>query len=252
MKLKKKALSCRPGPSAPYTLAIDIGGTHLKASILDACGRMKSEAVRLPTPQPCTPERLVDEIAVLTRSLTRFDRVSCGFPGVVRAGRVVTAPNLGSRKWRGYPIENRLRKFFRRPVKAVNDADMQGIAAVSGEGLEIVVTLGTGVGTSVFMDGELLPHFELGMAHHPVKKGKTYNEYLGDHVRARIGDKAWNARLARFIGTMREIANFDKLYLGGGNAKRVRLRLPSDVKKVGNEAGILGGIQLWRAPRRAR
>lgn len=230
--------------ASPYTLAVDVGGTGIKAAVLDAEGEMISEHLRIETPKHLRPDGLVDLIAQLTQSLPPFDRVSVGFPGVVRRGVILTAPNLGTEHFHGFDLAHALHERFGRPVRVANDADVQGLAVVEGKGVELVITLGTGFGSSIFVDGRLGPHLEL--AHHEFHNGKTYEEELGEQARRKAGDKRWNRRVARVIEVLRQLTNFDHLYIGGGNAKRVRLALPPDVSIVDNTAGILGGIRLWQ------
>src|SRR5437867_2714442 len=105
-------------------------------------------------------------------------------------------------------------------------------------------TLGTGFGSGLFVDGILVPNLELG--HHPFQKGKTYEELLGDAVLKKVGKKKWNKRLVRAIRTLDLVFNYDLLYIGGGNAERVTVKLPENVKIVSNVAGLLGGLALWR------
>jgi polyphosphate glucokinase len=133
------------------------------------------ERVWLETPHPCPPNVMVKSLVTLVQPLPSFDRVSVGFPGYVRDNRILTAPHFDERVWAGFNLAGALKAKFGKPVRLLNDADMQGFAAISGKGLELVVTLGTGVGTGLFRNGELMPHFEL--AHHPVHKGKDYNSY---------------------------------------------------------------------------
>lgn len=234
----------RRGVRPQTTLSIDIGGTGLKASVLDAEGRMTTERVRVPTPSPCTPEVLVDALTALVEPLPAADRVSVGFPGVVRGGVILTAPHWGNAVWNGFPLGAALGDRLGKPVRVLNDADMQGLAVVKGEGVELVLTLGTGVGSALFRRGVLMPHLEL--AHHPIAKGKTYNEYLGEAARKKIGSRRWNKRVGKMLEIVRILTTFDTLYLGGGNSDRVTLDLPRDVHRVDNSAGILGGIALWR------
>lgn len=128
----------------------------------------------------------------------------------------------------------------------VNDADLQGAAVVEGKGLEFVITLGTGFGTALFLDGCLCPHLEL--AHHPFRKGETYNQQLGDAARRRIGDAKWNRRVKRAVETLEALLFYDRLYVGGGNSRRVTVDLGPRAALVDNTAGILGGIKLWDRP----
>lgn len=181
-----------------YTLAIVVGGTGLKASVLDARGKMIADRVRVDIPYPCPPKILVKTLVELVKPLPEFDRVSVGFPGYVREDTVVTAPHFGNKIWHGFDLVNALKAEFGKPVRLLNDADMQGLAVIEGKGLELVVTLGTGVGTGLFRHGELMPHLEL--AHHPVHKGKDYNEYLGTKSLKKKGKKKWNRRVRRVIG----------------------------------------------------
>jgi polyphosphate glucokinase len=129
------------------------------------------------------------------------------------------------------------------PTRVVNDAEMQGAAVVRGRGLELVVTLGTGCGTGVFLDGRLAPHLELGQ--HPLRKDRTYDEVLGDAARRRMGNARWNQQVARAVRTLDVLLRFDRLYLGGGNSRRVTVELGPNVELIGNIAGILGGARLW-------
>ncbi len=231
-----------------HTLSVDVGGTGLKASVLDAAGKMMVERVRVETPQPCPPLLLVKCLVKLVKSLPPFDRVSVGFPGVVRDGIVLTAPNLNDTKWFRFPLAKALEKEWGKPVRILNDADMQGLAVISGKGLEMVVTLGTGVGTALYRDGELMTHLEL--AHHPVVKDKTYNQYIGDSVLKEKGRKKWNKKVLKAIGFLETLINYDRLYLGGGNSREISFKLDKNMKIVSNEAGILGGIALWDGKRK--
>lgn len=243
-------------PVGPLTLAIDIGGTGLKASVLDAHGAMVADRVIVKTTYPCTPAKLVDDLVALVAPLPPAERVSAGFPGMIRKGRVLSAPHFvteagpGTKvdedlvaQWANFDLAGTLRKRLGKPTRVANDADIQGAAVVAGKGLELVITLGTGVGTALFYDGRLLPHLEF--AHHPFRKGDTYNEQLGEPIRRDIGDKRWNRRVRIAVDTLRALTFFDHCYIGGGNAKRITEELPDDVTTVDNSAGILGGIKLW-------
>jgi polyphosphate glucokinase len=228
----------------PFTLAIDIGGTGLKAAVLDADGEMITERVRVATPQPCPPGLMVQTLAALVAPLPDYERVSVGFPGLVRRGRILTAHNLGQEAWRGFDLDTALTKALRKPVRVLNDADIQGLGAITGTGVEMVITLGTGLGSSLAEDGRLSTHLEL--AHHPFRKGETYEEQLGNAALEKAGKKKWSARVEKAIKTLRVLTNFDHLYIGGGNARLVKFKLPPDVTLVSNELGMRGGIWLWR------
>lgn len=238
-----KRLRIRPA-AGPRTLAIDIGGTGLKAALLDARGKMITARVRAETPHPCPPKVMVGALAVLVAPLGTFDRVSVGFPGVVRDGHVVTAPHFGTDIWNGFDLAGALAARLGKPVRLLNDADMQGLAAITGKGVELVITLGTGVGSALFRDGELMPHLEL--AHHPVRGRETYNGYIGDKRRKQIGGKRWNRRVERVLSALKSLVNYDRMHIGGGNAQRLTFKLDRNVRKVSNQLGVMGGIALWR------
>jgi polyphosphate glucokinase len=228
----------------PRTLAIDIGGSGIKAALLNTDGSMIGKRQRVPTPpKPVAPEALIGAINKAASSLGDFERVSVGFPGYVREGRVLTAPNLGSEVLAGFDLQSALARHWGKPVRVLNDADVQGFGAIKGRGVEMVLTLGTGAGTAIFRDGEIMTHLEL--AHHPVSGGKTYDEYIGNAARVKKGKKAWSKRVAKVIEILRVVVRFDHLYLGGGNAKDITSELPPDVTIVPNTDGLTGGIRLW-------
>jgi polyphosphate glucokinase len=243
-------------PEAPFTLAIDIGGTGLKASVLDATGAMVADRVAVKTTYPCPPAKLVDDLVALVAPLPPADRVSAGFPGMVRTGIVLSAPHFVTthgpgttvdaglvKEWSGFDLAGALGARLEKPTRVANDADVQGAAVVKGKGLELVVTLGTGVGTAFFYEGRLLPHLEF--AHHPFLKGDTYNEQIGDAARKAIGNARWNKRVRKAVATLRALSFFDHCFIGGGNAKKLHGSFGDDVSLVDNSAGILGGIRLW-------
>ncbi len=244
---KGAARGRKTGSVVTSTLAIDIGGSRVKATILDNDGEMLAERVRVETPDPCPPEVLVPTIKKLISQLPDFGRVSVGFPGVVRHGRVMAAHNLGTELWRGFDLAHALSQILKKPVRVTNDADMQGLGAISGDGVEMVITLGTGFGSSFFEDGSIAPHLEL--AHHPFRNGQTYEEQLGVRALEEVGKKRWNRRLQRAIKTLRTLTNFDHLYIGGGNAELVAFQLAPDISIVPNTLGMIGGIWLWRERR---
>ena len=233
--------------NGPVTLAIDIGGTGIKAILLDETGETLTERARELTPKPATPEAVTDVICGLAAGQGEYDRVSVGFPGVIRRGVTETAHNLDE-SWIGFDLADALTRRVGKPVRVANDADIQGMGAISGEGVELVLTLGTGLGSALFIDGRLVPNLEL--AHHPFRCGEdgeeTYEENVGDKVRKRLGKKSWSKRVLKAISHLEHAFNYDRLFLGGGNAKKVHGDLPENVTIVQNVAGLLGGIGLWR------
>ena len=238
-----------PPPVQPdlRILAIDIGGSGFKAAVLDAEGNMLTERVRVKTPQPCPPDVLIATLSELVGQLagTEFNRISAGFPGVVRRGVILTAANLGP-ELAGFALADSLSQHLGHPCRAINDADMQGLAAVHGHGVELVITLGTGMGSALFSEGQLAPHLEL--AHHPFRKGETYEEQIGNVALKKIGPAKWNRRVERAVATLRTLTTFDHLFIGGGNAKLIDFKLTDDTEVIDNTNGIKGGAWLWRQP----
>jgi polyphosphate glucokinase len=229
-------------PSAIRTLAIDIGGTGIKALVLDSGGNPLTERQRIETPKPATPEAVLEVIWKLLEPLGEFDRVSVGFPGVVVDGVTMTAPNLG-KEWHGFDLAKAITEQVRRPVRVLNDAGVQGYGVIEGHGVEMILTLGTGLGCALYSDGKYVPNLEL--AHHPFGNGKTYEQYVGIKALEKVGKKKWNKRVEEVIEQIMPIFNPRRLYLGGGNAKKIKFELPPNVQITENVAGLLGGIALW-------
>ena len=245
------------------TLAVDCGGGGIKASVLDAAGTMHVPPVRVPTPYPLPPERLVQTVVELAARLPTADRATVGMPGMIRHGVVVATPHYVNRAgprtavvpellaaWSGRDMAAELSAALGYPVIVLNDAEVHGAGVVSGSGLELVLTLGTGLGSALFDGGALAPHLEL--SHAPVRRGTTYDGWLGEHERRRIGDGAWSRRVGRALDGLRPVFQWDRLYLGGGNARRVRpavlAAVGDDVVVVPNSAGLVGGVRAWTLP----
>jgi polyphosphate glucokinase len=179
---------------------------------------------------------------------------------MVRNGHVLSAPHFVCKKgpgssldkklfdaWADFDLATALSTALGKPTKVANDADVQGAAVVHGQGLEVVITLGTGFGSAFFMDGQLMPHIEI--AHQPFRKEETYNDQLGELARKNKGDEDWNHRVRMAVANMQAMFFYDHLYIGGGNARRIdRDKLGDALERitiVDNSAGILGGIKLW-------
>jgi polyphosphate glucokinase len=227
---------------AARTLCIDIGGTGLKALIVDAKGNPITERVRVETPRPATPKAVIGALVDLVKDVGKYDRISVGFPGVVVEGVVKTAPNLDG-DWFNVKLADVLAKKLGKPARAINDAGVQGYGVIEGLGVEMVLTLGTGMGCALYMDGRYVPNLEL--AHHPFRGGRTYEEYVGARALKDVGKKRWNKRVLKILRQIEPIWNPRRIYLGGGNAKHLRVQLPRNVKVTSNVAGLLGGIALW-------
>src|SRR6476619_5250598 len=203
------------GDSGPRTLAIDVGGTGLKAVVLDPGGGMISERLRIETPYPCPPPVLLDELDKLAKAQPDYDRVSVGFPGAIRRGRVREVPAFSRRgpglkpdsdliaAWNGFELEDALQERFGRPTSVANDADVQGCAVVTGRGMELVITLGTGVGCAVFFDGTLLPHMEL--SHGRFGDGLSIEVACGENERHNVGKHEWRKRVLNALDAFEEM-----------------------------------------------
>jgi polyphosphate glucokinase len=242
LKVSDKVLNMPTQATNVITLALDVGGTGIKGMLLDQRGKPISDRERVDTPQPATPEAMLAVMDGIAAKLKGFSRVSVGFPGVVKSGATLTAHNLDS-KWVGFDLEKVLTRRWRRPVRVANDSAVQGFAAIQGKGVELVITLGTGFGSSLFTNGYLVPGLEL--AHHPWRKKKTYEDYLGKCGLAKYGRKRWNKYLEKGITQLEALFNYDHLYIGGGNATKIDFPLPKNVTRVPNEDGLLGGVALW-------
>ena len=224
-------------------LSIDIGGTSIKAATLNREGGLQQEYKKLPTPKPSTPNAILKTIRELVKDFT-YDKIAAGFPGYVKNGIIQTAPNLGTEAWAKTDLAKKLHEVLGKPARVINDADMQGLGLISGKGFEMVVTLGTGFGTAFFKDGMLLPHLEI--AHHPIKKDKTYDEYIGTKALENEGKEKWNKRVKYILSVLKTVFNYDKLYLGGGNAAKINFKTDRNIKIVKNIDGIDGGAKLWQ------
>jgi polyphosphate glucokinase len=224
------------------TLAIDVGGSGLKAMRLDSEGKPLSERERVVTPEVPAPKPVLEALDKLRALLPEFDRVSVGFPGVIKHGITHTAVNLHP-AWVGYQLQRELERRWGKPVRVANDAAVQGYGAIKGEGVEMILTLGTGMGSSLFTDGRLCPGLELG--HHPWRK-HTYEDYLGRRGFDKYGKEKWNELLQEAIAQTSATFNWDFLYIGGGNTKKIEFKPGKNIQIVSNEAGLLGGVALWK------
>ncbi|MGB3676853.1 MAG: ROK family protein [Candidatus Nanopelagicales bacterium] len=242
--------------NGPMTLGIDCGGSGLKGSVLDADGQMVAERVRIKTPYPLPPERFVKTLKRIAAKMPDYDRVTVGMPGMIRNGRVIRTPHYPTvagpytnkdpklvEAWRNWDAQTHLAAAFGRPTRVLNDAEVQGAAVIKGKGLEVMFTLGTGLGCAVYNDGKLAPHLEL--SHAPVRKDATYDTYIGIHKLRELGSSRWSKRMLEVVEGLRPVFCWDQLYVGGGNARRLNVDLGDDVTIVPNVAGIIGGVRVW-------
>jgi polyphosphate glucokinase len=227
------------------TLCYDIGGSHIKAQVFDSSGRALSQRLKVDTPRRARPRPTFDILRDLSKELPPFDRIAAGFPGIVKDGKVWSAVNLGA-GWVGFDLRSALEREFKTPARVANDADVQGLAAASGDGVELLLTFGTGLGSALFYHGLLIPNLELG--HHPFESGQTYEDLLGKRGLLKLGERHWNRKIRSAASLLAKVFNWDHLYLGGGEAKKIRGPLPKNTRVVSNELGLLGGVMLWRLP----
>jgi len=225
------------------TLCVDIGGTGIKMIALDEQGKPMTERLRVLTPHPAKPEAVLAAIRGMLSAKPKFDRVSVGFPGVVIDGVVQTAANLGPQFWKGHDLQKSMERLTGAPVRVINDADLQGCGVVERRGVELVLTLGTGLGAALFVDGRLVPNLELG--HQPFKKGKTYEQRVSDAALKRIGKRHWIRRVREALDQISVVFNPRVIHLGGGNAQYMKNHLPKNARLFTNVEGMTGGIRLW-------
>lgn len=226
------------------TLTIDIGGTGTKMIRLDEAATPISERDRELTPRPAHPEPVLDVIATMVARQGPFDRVAVGFPGVIVRGVAQTAPNLDTEAWCGFDLQTRIAEITGKPTRAINDADLQGYGVIKGVGVEMVLTLGTGLGTALYSDGHLVANLELG--HHPFGDGQTYEERVNDAIAESVPAEEFVARVRAMLHQLQPIFNYERIYIGGGNAKLLRkIELPPDVKLFKNKKGMRGGVRVW-------
>ncbi|MCB7136748.1 ROK family protein [Cellulosimicrobium marinum] len=245
------------------TLAVDCGGGGIKANVLDAPGTAHASAVRVPTPYPLPPDRLVETVADLAARLPRADRVTVGMPGMIRRGVVVHTPHYVTRNgprtrvdpalveaWSSFDVQAAVGARLGVPALVLNDAEVHGAGVVAATGLELVLTLGTGLGSALFHGGRLAPHLEWSRA--PVRRGTSYDAYVGEPERRRLGDALWSRRVLTVVTGLRPVFWWDRLYLGGGNSRRITPavldRLGDDVVVVPNSAALVGGARAWDLP----
>jgi polyphosphate glucokinase len=201
-----------------------------------------SERLRLATPDALTPKVLLETLVGVAETLEAHDRVSVGINGLVHGGRIYAIPVTANPAFRGFDLAGRFRRRLRRPVRILNDAQMHGLGFVRGRGVEMAITLGTGLGSALFIDGKLGPHVQfLSAAGDEELKGGDY----GDLALKALGRKKWSRRVQRLIELLRRLTNFDHLYIGGGNAGRLKLDLPKDVTRGDNAAALLGAVRMW-------
>jgi polyphosphate glucokinase len=228
------------------TLSMDVGGSHIKAALVDERGRVLSDRAKVDTPDDLAPATLVDSLVRIAKDLSdgkTFSRVSVGVNGLVHAGVVYSIPITKNPAFRGLRLGEDLSRRLGRPVRVMNDAEMQGLGVVRGKGVELVITLGTGLGTALFIDGQLGPHLQFvpSPACDTEHRGGDY----GNEAFESIGRKRWRKRVRKLVDVLQNLTNYDQLYVGGGNAEELEHDLPDNVTIIDNMAALAGGARAW-------
>ena len=243
------------------TLSIDCGGSYIKSCVLDDEGTMHAAPNRIETPYPLTPERFLETLLEIAKSLPQSTRATVGLPGMIRNGVVVATPHYINEAgphtkfsqslkdlWWGFDAEAAVTAKLGMPTKVLNDAEVHAAGVITGTGLEIVMTLGTGLGFAVFHGGKLSPHFEL--SHATVRRNTTYDTWIGERERKRMGNTFWSRRVRLMVAELRPVFLWDRLYIGGGNSQNILQRdlqlMGDDVVIVPNSAGVAGGVRAWK------
>jgi polyphosphate glucokinase len=218
-------------------LAIDVGGTHVKVL---ATGRRKP--LEIPSGPKMTAKQMVRDVREGTTGW-RYSVVSIGYPGPVLHGKPVSEPpNLGG-GWVGFDFK----KAFGHPVRLINDAAMQALGSYKG-GRMLFLGLGTGLGSALIVDGVLEP---MELAHLPYKKGKTYEDLVGEAALRRFGKKKWRGYVTDVVTRLQAALEADDVVVGGGNAKLLR-SLPKGVRLGSNANAFVGGYRLWKGNLRSQ
>ena len=211
-------------------LVLDVGGSHVKVSLWPV-----AREIKIPSGPDMDPERMVRKLKKALRG-QRYDAVAIGYPGLVVHGKIVREPyNLG-KGWVGYDFE----RAFRRPTRIVNDAAMQALGSYHG-GSMLFLGLGTGLGTAMIVEGRLEP---MELAHLPYKKGRTYEDLVGERGLLRLGRKKWEKEVFGVVETLSAALQPEYVVLGGGNARKLRT-LPPGAQRGDNRDAFAGGVRLW-------
>jgi polyphosphate glucokinase len=212
-------------------LAIDVGGSHVKVRVSN-----RRDVRQFESGPQLTAARMVAGVHQLVGDW-KYDVISIGYPGIVIHGKIVTEPhNLGA-GWVGFDF----RHAFGRPTRVINDAAMQAIGSYQG-GRMLFLGLGTGLGSAMIVDGIVEP---MELAHMHYKKGRTYEDDVGDRGRRRLGAKKWRRVVRKVVETLRTVLEADYVVLGGGNARKLK-KMPKGARLGNNDFAFLGGFRMWR------
>ena len=211
-------------------LAIDVGGSHVKMRVFG-----RSEMRQFDSGPTLTPRQMVARVHEVTGDWT-YDAVSIGYPGIVRHGKLVAEPHNLGKGWVGFDF----RKAFGRPTHIINDAAMQAVGSYEG-GRMLFLGLGTGLGSAMIVDGVVAP---MELAHLPYKKGRSYEEWVGESALKRLGGKKWSRIVDEVVTKLSSALEADYVVLGGGNARKLK-RLPKNARLGSNDFAFLGGFRIW-------
>ena len=250
--------------TSPLVLSVDCGGGSIKSAVCTPEGALVTSPVVSKTTYPFRPSDLITLIQkLIADSSEEIDRITVGLPGMIRGGVVVHTPHYTRTNgphtssdpelvqvWRNLDLTHALRAATNLPVRIINDSELHGAALITGNGLEVALTFGTGLGSSHFLNGVLQAHLEL--SHAQFLAGVTYDQYIGEHVRMKIGDDRWSARVLEVIAALQPVLWWDTLFIGGGNAHNLNsttldslTAMGTHIKVVSNHIALTGGARVW-------
>jgi polyphosphate glucokinase len=234
-------------------LGIDVGGTGIKGAIVNTeTGELISKRRRIATPQPATPEAVAETIQKLIEHFKWEGPVGCGFPTPLKNGKCLTGGNL-HKDWKNLKVDDFFKNKTGNTFSVVNDADAAGLAEITfgaGKGVKgtvIMITLGTGIGSTLFLDGKLVPNTEFGHVLH--KNGSIFEKYAADSVRIEenLSRKQWGKRLHKYFKHINLLLSPDLIIIGGGSSKKfskfeAQINIDTEITpaKAENDAGIIG------------
>lgn len=240
-------------------LAFDVGGSFVKAGLVDvAAGQVVGDVLRRPTPADAAPEAVIDLLAAMAGDLASEGPVGLAFPAVAKKGVALTAANIDKR-WIGINAQSLLEARVQRPVAFLNDADAAGVAEMTlgagrgREGTVMLLTLGTGIGTAIFVDGRLVPNTELG---HLEVRGMEAEHRASAKVRAdqRLGWQEWADAVNEVLAAYHALLWPDVFIIGGGVTENwqqfgplLRSRAEIVLARFRNEAGMVGAAMAAAA-----
>ena len=234
-------------------LGMDVGGSGIKAAVVDTSnGQLASERIRIETPRPATPAAIGDAMQSLVRQMQWSGPIGIGFPAAIQHGIARTAANI-DKAFIGLPIAAYFTQLSGRPTHVVNDADAAGLAEMrfgagrNASGVVLMITIGTGLGTALFTNGQLLPNSELG--HILLDNGVEAERYASESVRVvqKLKWKEWGERFNQYLLTMEQLLWPDRIILGGGVSRQLAkfqpmltTRAPVVAASLLNQAGLVG------------